>query len=162
MGRLPPKVARLVIDARPTKSPDARRGVFQRTTLALLAIVGRAKASGGTATSAPATHPALPYVERGIIEMRSDPEASKRDADAALRLLQQQPDPDLEIRTRIILCDYQAERDTHAAEEAIEAGMALLPKAHRIGLKAGLLDAGGRFTRPPVTTPRPVLYMSRQ
>ena len=45
-------------------------------------------------------HPALAHVERGIVEMRSDPEASKRDADEALRLLQQQPDADLEVRAR--------------------------------------------------------------
>ena len=77
--------------------------------------------------------------------MRSDPEASKRDADEALRILKQTPDVDLEIRTRLILCDYQAERDTHAADQEIEAGTALLPKAHRVGLKAGLLDCRGQM-----------------
>jgi diguanylate cyclase (GGDEF)-like protein len=88
-------------------------------------------------------HPAVAYVERGIIEMRSDPEASKRDADEALRVLQKQPDADLEIRARLILCDYQSERDTQAAEREIDASTALLPKAHRTGLKAGLLDCQG-------------------
>src|ERR1700761_4357754 len=88
-------------------------------------------------------HRAVAYIERGIIEMRSDPEASKRDADEALRLLQEQPDVDLEIRARLILCDYQSERDTQAAEREIDASTALLPKAHRIGLKAGLLDCQG-------------------
>lgn len=90
-------------------------------------------------------HPALPYVERGVLEMRIDPEASKRDADEALRILKQQPDVDLEVRTRLLLCDYQAERDTKAAEREIDAGMALLPKAHRVGLKAGLLDCRGQM-----------------
>ena len=90
-------------------------------------------------------HPALAHVERGIIEMRTDPEASRRDADEALRLLQQQPDADLEIQARLLLCDYQAERDTKAAEQEIDAGTALLPKAHRLGLRAGLLDCRGQI-----------------
>src|SRR5262249_20325637 len=90
-------------------------------------------------------HPALQYVERGVVEMRTDPEASRRDADEALRLLQQKPDADLEIRARMILCDYQAERDTQAAEREIVAGTALLPKAHRVGLEAGLLDCRGQM-----------------
>src|SRR5262249_55198737 len=90
-------------------------------------------------------HPALSYVERGTLEMRSDPEASRRDADQALQLLKEQPDADLEIRARLILCDYQAERDTTAAQKEIDAGTALLPKAHRVGLKAGLLDCRGQM-----------------
>src|SRR5262245_42131061 len=107
------------------------------TALALLgwAVVMRVDAES--------PHPALEYVERGVIEMRTDPEASKRDADEALRILKQQPDADLEIRARLILCDYQAERDTAAAQQQIEAGTALLPKAQRVGLKAGLLDCRG-------------------
>ncbi|MFL6600343.1 MAG: diguanylate cyclase domain-containing protein [Steroidobacteraceae bacterium] len=90
-------------------------------------------------------HPAVAYVERGILEMRSDPDASKRDADEALRLLQERPDPDLEIRARLLVCDYQAERDTKSAEQQIEAATALLPKAHRVGLRAGLLDCRGQM-----------------
>src|SRR5512138_622445 len=82
-------------------------------------------------------HPALAFVERGVIEMRTDPEASKRDADEALRILQQQPDADLEIRARLILCDYHAERDTAAAQQQIDTATVLLPKAHRVGIKAG-------------------------
>jgi diguanylate cyclase (GGDEF)-like protein len=90
-------------------------------------------------------HPALVHVERGFIEMRTDPEASKRDAEEALRLLQKQPDADLEVQARLLLCDYQAERDTKAAELEIEAGTQLLPKAHRKGLGAGLLDCRGQM-----------------
>ncbi len=119
-----------------------------------VAIVGSTGALGVTSAvgtsepapaAAPTVHPALAYVERGVIEMRSDPEASKRDADEALRLLQQKPDADLEIRARLILCDYQAERDTAAAQQEIDAGTALLSKAHRIGLRAGLLDCRGQM-----------------
>src|SRR5262249_36052322 len=113
--------------------------------LALASASGLVMAAVSEPTVPADAHPALVHVERGILEMRSDPEASKRSADEALRLLQQRPDPDLEIRARLILCDYQAERDTQAAEREIEAGTALLPKAHRIGIKAGLLDCRGQI-----------------
>lgn len=77
--------------------------------------------------------------------MRSDPEASKRDAEEALRLLKSRPDVDLELRAHLILCDYLAERDIQAATREIDAGNALLPKAHRVGLRAGLLDCQGQI-----------------
>src|SRR5712671_1619148 len=132
----------------PRRTWDTRSGALARQLMALLAATWATAAGGGPGSTVvvPAgSHPALAYVERGIIEMRSDPDASKRDADDALRLLQQQPDTDLEIRARLLLCDYQAERDTKAAEEQIEAGTALLPKAHRVGLRAGLLDCRGQM-----------------
>ena len=127
---------------------DIRSGALACQLMALLAAIWATASmadpkSGAVMPAGP--HPALEYVERGILEMRSDPDASKRDADEALRLLQQRPDPDLEIRARMILCDYQAERDTKAAEQQIEAGTALLPKAHRVGLRAGLLDCRGQM-----------------
>ncbi|HEY3784310.1 MAG TPA: tetratricopeptide repeat-containing diguanylate cyclase [Steroidobacteraceae bacterium] len=93
-----------------------------------------------------AAHPAMALIERGVIEMRTDPEASRRDAEAALLALQRQPDVDLEIQARLILCDYQAERDTHAAQEQIVAATALLPDAHRKGIQAGLLDCRGEMS----------------
>jgi diguanylate cyclase (GGDEF)-like protein len=125
---------------------DIRSGSLARQLMALLAAtLATAAATGSDAVVPAGAHPALAYVERGILEMRSDPDASKRDADEALRLLQQRPDADLEIRARLILCDYQAERDTKAAEEQIDAGTALLPKAHRVGLRAGLLDCRGQM-----------------
>jgi diguanylate cyclase (GGDEF)-like protein len=122
----------------------------QLTVLVLIAMTiwpvsARAVNVGALPAAHPADHPALALVERGVIEMRSDPEASKRDAEQALTLLQRQPDADLEIRARLILCDYQGERDTQAAERQIEAATALLPQAHRVGLKAGLLDCRGQM-----------------
>jgi diguanylate cyclase (GGDEF)-like protein len=112
----------------------------------LVFAAGQSVAWGVPGVVVPAgAHPALVHVERGTIEMRTDPEASKRDADEALRLLEQQPDADLEVQARLLLCDYQAERDTKAAEQEIDAGMALLPKAHRQGLRAGLLDCRGQM-----------------
>jgi diguanylate cyclase (GGDEF)-like protein len=101
----------------------------------------------GTAAvcAAAAAHPAADLVDRATTEMRTDPEASKRDADQALKLLEKDPDADLEVHARLILCDYYAERDTGAAEREIDAGTALLPKAQRKGLKAGLLDCRGQM-----------------
>jgi hypothetical protein len=106
----------------------------------LVALAGPVIACAGTAD-----HPAVELVDRATTEMRTDPEASKRDADQALKLLEKDPDSDLEVNARLILCDYYAERDTGAAEREIDAGTALLPKAQRKGLKAGLLDCRGQM-----------------
>ena len=88
-------------------------------------------------------HPAQALVDRAVIEVRSDPEASKRDADTALALIQHQPDPDLEIRARLLVCDYQSERNPAAAQKQIDAVTALLPAAKRPGLQAGMLNCEG-------------------
>jgi len=106
----------------------------------LVALLGTA---GARAVVAP--HPATSLLDRATVDMRTDPEASKRSADQALKLLEKQPDPDLEVQARLILCDYYAERDTGTAEREIDAGTALLPKAQRKGLKAGLLDCRGQM-----------------
>ena len=106
----------------------------------LVALLGTA---GARAVAAP--HPAVSLLDRATVDMRTDPEASKRGADQALKLLEKQPDPDLEVQARLILCDYYAERDTGTAEREIDAGTALLPKAQRKGLKAGLLDCRGQM-----------------
>ncbi len=100
----------------------------------------------GSVASAAASHPAVPLIESAVIEMRTDPEASKRDSEAALRLLERQPDVDLEIQARLVLCDYQAERDSAAAAHEIEAATALLPRARRSGIRAGLLDCQGQMS----------------
>lgn len=75
--------------------------------------------------------------------MRSDPDASSRDALAALGLLSRQPDADLEIRARILLCDHLSERDRAAAEREVELARSLLPRAGRRGLEAGVLVCQG-------------------
>jgi diguanylate cyclase (GGDEF)-like protein len=72
-----------------------------------------------------------------------DPEALNRDAQAALAALQITPDPDLEIRTRLLLCDYNSERDLGAAEDQARRALALLPQAHDPGLRAGVLICQG-------------------
>ena len=82
-------------------------------------------------------------VERGVLAMRIDPEASRRDAEAAIVMLARDPNADLEIRARILLCDYQAERDKTAAEREIAKAIALMPDAQRQGLRAGVLTCEG-------------------
>ena len=90
-------------------------------------------------------HPAQTLVDRAVIEVRTDPEASKRDAESALALIQRQPNPDLEIRARLLICDYQSERDPDAAQKQIDAVSALLPRARRTGLRAGMLNCQGEM-----------------
>lgn len=130
---------------RRTPDPDPFWNVLLRCRLAVLLALACGTSPGVVSAVEPTAHPALQHIERGILEMRSDPEASRRDAEEALRLLKSRPDVDLEIRTRLILCDYLAERDIQAATREIDAGNALLPKAHRVGLRAGLLDCQGQI-----------------
>jgi diguanylate cyclase (GGDEF)-like protein len=123
-----------------TDRPARTRRV--RLSLGLLGIMVFPISSVLGATPAD-SHAAAALVERSVLEVRSDEEASRRDADSALALLQQQPDPDLEIRARLVLCDYQSERDPVAAQKQIDASLALLPGAKRQGLRAGVLDCEG-------------------
>ena len=71
--------------------------------------------------------------------MRADPDASKRDAELALAMIRLRPDPDLEIRARLLLCDYYSERDGGAAQQQIDAATVLLAQAQRKSLRAGVL-----------------------
>ena len=97
----------------------------------------------GAAVTATTVNPVETLIERGTLAMWTDPDVSKREADAALELLKKQPDPDLEIRARLLICDYQSERDTAAAQREIAAATALLSQAKRQGLRAGILDCEG-------------------
>jgi diguanylate cyclase (GGDEF)-like protein len=96
-----------------------------------------------TAAAKSGENPARALVEQGVLAMRSDPEASRKDAEDALKILRGQPDADLEIRARLLLCDYQAERDSGLAQQQIAAATALLPHAKRQGLRAGVLICQG-------------------
>jgi diguanylate cyclase (GGDEF)-like protein len=86
---------------------------------------------------------ALALIEQGMVAMRADPDTSKRDAEQALAMIRVHPDADLEIRARLLLCDYYSERDGGAANEQIAAATALLPQAQRKGLRAGVLTCQG-------------------
>ena len=121
------------------------------TSVVLLAILcgislapARAEDPEPTVTAATTrVNPIEARIEQGTLDMRTDPETSKREADEALEMLKKSPDPDLEIRARLLLCDYQSERDTAAAQREIAAATALLPQAKRQGLRAGILDCEG-------------------
>lgn len=89
------------------------------------------------------SHPAEALIQRALRAVRVDPEASRRDAEEALGVLDRAPSVDLEIRARLILCDYFSERDRAAAESQIDRTDALIPQATRKGLRAGLLDCRG-------------------
>jgi diguanylate cyclase (GGDEF)-like protein len=107
----------------------------------LLASSGALFALAVPAAETPAA--AQNLVDSAVKAMRVDPDASKRYAEQALVLLSREPNADLEIRARLILCDYLSERDKDAAEREISQATALLPLAQRQGLRAGVLTCEG-------------------
>ena len=125
--------------------PGARGVVVLLAGLLGLARLTLAAGPDAVTVSAPTggTKPIQALIEQGTYAMRTDPDASKRNADTALEMLKKTPDADLEIRARLLLCDYQSERDTAAAQREIAAATALLPRAKRQGLRAGILDCEG-------------------
>jgi diguanylate cyclase (GGDEF)-like protein len=90
-----------------------------------------------------AEHPARALIKRGWVETRIDPEQSRKDAQEALRLIEHQPDVDLEIHARLLLCDYLSERNEAGAQQEIAKATALMPHATRKGLRAGVLTCEG-------------------
>jgi diguanylate cyclase (GGDEF)-like protein len=104
----------------------------------LLLIVGITSAH-----AAADPHPAQALIDRAWAGARGDPDASSRDAYAALEILAGRPDPDLEIRARLLLCDHLSERDRPAAEQQVARVRDLLSKATRRGLEAGVLTCEG-------------------
>jgi diguanylate cyclase (GGDEF)-like protein len=128
--------------------PHRRWNAIVRIAAALVLLACRPPATASAEDSgAPPTAAAVSRIEalidRGTIDMRTEPDTSKREADEALELLKKNPDPDLEIRAHLLICDYQAERDTAAAQREIAAATALLPQAKRQGLRAGILGCEG-------------------
>lgn len=99
----------------------------------------------GSAAGAAAPQSAQALVDRSVLAMRINPEASLRDAEAALELLKSAPNPDVEIRARLVICDYQSERNRAAAEVQIASATALLPQAKRQALRAGILTCQGEI-----------------
>jgi cytosine/adenosine deaminase-related metal-dependent hydrolase len=87
--------------------------------------------------------PALSLIEHGTLAMRDNPDQSKQDAERALDEVRRHPDADLEIRARLLLCDYYSERDASKAQQQIDAANALLTEARRKGLRAGVLTCQG-------------------
>ena len=62
---------------------------------------------------------------------------------AALELLVREPNADLEIKARTLLCEHLSERDRAAAEEQSRLARTLLPQATKPGLLAGVLTCEG-------------------
>ena len=93
--------------------------------------------------AAEVVHPAQALLERAAAQVRTDPIASSRAAHAALELLIARPDVDLEIQIRTLLCDHLTERDQRAAEAQIARARAVLPRARRQALEAGVLTCEG-------------------
>ena len=102
-----------------------------------------ATTAAGTAAAVTTRNPIEALIEQGALAVRTSPDDSRRMADQALELLKKGPDPDLEIRARLLICDYESERETAAAQREIAAATALLPRAKRQGLRAGILDCEG-------------------
>src|SRR5690348_5803065 len=96
-----------------------------------LTVAGTARAADPhpTETTEKAAHPAQSYIDQAAAAVRARPEDSVRDAQAALKILANQPNADLEIRARLLLCDHLSERDKPAAEAEVAKARALLPQA---------------------------------
>lgn len=119
----------------------ARRAAVRTLVLACLT----AALTPTAAVAATAAHPALALVERSTAAARTNPEDSRRDAEAALALLGSRPDADLELRARLLLCEYHSERNRAAAEREATMASALLPHVQRHGLRAGVLACQGEI-----------------
>jgi diguanylate cyclase (GGDEF)-like protein len=107
---------------------------------ALLLIGVSLLPASGIGAPAPEIQQLLSRAEK---EGLTDPEALNRDAHQALAALQSKPDVDLEIRTRLLLCDYNSERNLAAAEDQAQRALALLPQSDDPGLRAGALTCQG-------------------
>jgi tetratricopeptide (TPR) repeat protein len=92
-----------------------------------------------------AAAPPLVLIERSKAAIRTDPESSRRLAQEALQALTAAPDPDLQIRAHLLLCDFYSERDRESAQREIDRARALLPQGKRPGLRAGLLSCAGEM-----------------
>jgi diguanylate cyclase (GGDEF)-like protein len=104
-----------------------------------------ASAQAAAQASPEAIHPAAALVDRSAQTQRARPDDSERLAREALTQLARQPDADLEVRARTLLCSYLSERDRAAADREAAAAEALLPKLRRSGLRAGLLGCQGEI-----------------
>jgi len=128
------------------QQPASPLNSFASLVRALVLCVIAPYLLGATANSPPSVHPAQSLINRATAAMRSDPEASRAAAESALDELKRQPDIDLSIRARLILCDYYGERDYAAAARQLEFAIAVLPQAQRPGLRAGVLTCQADIT----------------
>jgi len=102
----------------------------------------------------PAEHPAEALLQQALDAVSRDPAESLAHAQKALEALAAQPDTDLEIRTRLMLCDHHSERDAAAAEREVAIVTELLPRARRSALRSGLLACKGEMREYAGDAPR--------
>ncbi len=115
----------------------------RRVRIAAWLLLGIAGSSGWTQPVEPGS--ARPLVDSAIAELRVDAGAARRDADAALRVLQRVPDPDTEADARLVLVQYYLSRDRTACQAQLDAIEALLPHTTRRGLRSAMLTGRGRL-----------------
>jgi diguanylate cyclase (GGDEF)-like protein len=84
-------------------------------------------------------------IDSASTQLRTDPEAGRRQLESALAILHRAPDADVEINAHLLLADYYLGRDQEAAQMQISAADELLVKATRPGLVAGVLNCRGRL-----------------
>lgn len=108
-----------------------------RTVAALACLLPLAGTAFAAAKDEPTPHPAAGLVQRAIPTLRTRPDEARQLADEALGLLAARPDADLEIRARLVLCEFYTERDLDRARELLARATAQLPLATRGGLRAG-------------------------
>jgi diguanylate cyclase (GGDEF)-like protein len=125
------------MDTRPRQGNS--RTIFAWALLALGAtsLVGAAQPARTT------RNPIAQLVENATVAQRTDGEQSRRLAEEALQALGANPDPDLEVRARLVLCSYYSDRDLAAAEAQITVMQSLLATLVNTSLRAGVLTCRG-------------------
>jgi diguanylate cyclase (GGDEF)-like protein len=114
-------------------------------SVALLAALLMAATGFAAAKDEPAAHPAAALVKRADHARRANLEDALRLANEALALIAARPDADLEIRARLVLCEYYSENDLERAREMLARATTLLPLAKRGGLRAGVQSCEGEI-----------------
>lgn len=91
----------------------------------------------------------------------ADPESSRHLAERALEALARQPDADVHLRARLLLCDYFAERDLPTAEQQAVAMRGLLPATRRGGAEAAAQLCEGLVHEARGDSPQALLHFDR-
>jgi len=117
----------------------------KRLVAGLVGLLPLFAALPAVATAGTTTHPAAALVHEAIRAGRNNPVDTLRLADDALARLATQPNADLEIRARLVLCDYYSERDLDKARDMLARATAQLPLARRGGLRAGAHSCEGEI-----------------
>lgn len=135
-----------------TQVARRRRGLGHNAVmsraLVALALSFAATAGPAWAQTAPVptpAHPAATLLERAQRAAAREPAESQRLAAEALAAIAAQPDADLEVQVRLLLCDHHAERDPAAAQREVAIVTDLLPRVQRSALRAGLLACRGQM-----------------